>query len=562
MTISRFRHRRGPFSFKTGTGRSVFTKLAATGKYFVRAGVVVELAAAQDGGQSLSVVTPSALRSRLDREARHVAAYVRIKGDAMALREKRCSHSNAEALLATIEAREILPPIRLVARAAVIVPGEDGHPVVLGPGYQAVAGGVLVTGRETPARVELPEAVRALRNLLVDFEFATPGDESRTIAATITPALKMGGWLLRPTPVDVAESDHSQAGKGYRQSATRAIYSERAYHIAPREGGVGSMDESISTALISGRPFVALDNVRGRFDSQFLESVITWPESVHVRVPHRGEVSVDARAVTFEMTSNGVEATRDFVNRSSITRIRKRPKDYTFRAWPGGDLLAHVEAHADFYLGCVFAVIGAWADAGRLRLPLTATGFHDFKEWAGVLGWIVQELFRMSPLLEGHESAQARASNPALSWLRTVCLVAAERATQMDVMLSASAIVELCDHAGVDLPGLRSPVAEDQARKHVGKLLARCFREADDPNRLAIDTFVVHRVEMVEYDPDHRCERPVRRYRIEKPVPAVPPVPLEPITPTESRKFHRSNSLSGHTGQPVSEEEGHDERFT
>src|SRR5437660_779388 len=114
------------------------------------------------------------------------------------LREKRCSQSNAEALLATIEARELLPPIRLVTRAAVIVPGENDHPVVLGPGYHAAGGGVLVTGRETPVRVDLAEAVRALRDLQGDFDFATPGDESRSVAAMIVPALKMGGWLREP----------------------------------------------------------------------------------------------------------------------------------------------------------------------------------------------------------------------------------------------------------------------------------------------------------------------------------------------------------------------------
>jgi hypothetical protein len=503
------------FSFSE-SARSIFSRLAQSGRYFARGGIVTELAMGEDGLQSLAPVTPSALRSRLDREAPQVAAYVRIK-NALALREKRCSYSNAEALLDAVEARELLPSIGLVAQAAVIVPGTGGRPKVLGPGYHPVAGGVLVLGRETPPRVNLREAVQALADLLVDFSFAAPGDRSRAVAAMVTPGLKMGGWLHGPSPIDVAESDQSQAGKGYRLHMVQAIYAEQAYLVAQRDGGVGSLDESISAALLSGRPFVTLDNIRGRLDSKFLESVITWPQSVRVRVPHRGEVSVDARNVNFQLSSNGIEATRDLVNRCSITRIQKHPNDYVFHECPEGDVLSHIKARAAYYRGCVFAVIEAWANAGRPQLKTQSTGFHDFKEWAGVLGWIVQDLFRMSPLLEGHTASQARASDPALSWLRSVCL-AADQMSQVGSSLSATAIAELCDQAGIDLPGLRSPAADDQARKQVGKLLARCFRDVAEANELVIEGFVIHRIETVEYDRDHRCDRAVRRYQIERAV--------------------------------------------
>src|SRR5262245_42173405 len=43
------------------------------------------------------------------------------------------------------------------------------------------------------------------------------------------------------------------------------------YFAARRIGGVGSLDESYSQALLSGRPFVMIDNLRGRLDSQLLE---------------------------------------------------------------------------------------------------------------------------------------------------------------------------------------------------------------------------------------------------------------------------------------------------
>ena len=84
-------------------------------------------------------------------------------------------------------------------------------------------------------------------------------------------------------------------GKGYRQKLVAAIYCERIYPlIAKREGGIGSFDESISSGLLSGWPFIGLDNLRGRLASQFLESLLTAPEAVSVRVPYHGNVVVDA----------------------------------------------------------------------------------------------------------------------------------------------------------------------------------------------------------------------------------------------------------------------------
>src|SRR5262249_7028655 len=150
-----------------------------------------------------------------------------------------------------------------------------------------------------------------------------------------------------------------------------------------------SLDESLSAALLSGRPFIALDNLRGRLDSKFLEAIVTWPGQVPVRVPHRGETLVDTRGVTFQLSSNGLDATRDAINRASIVRIRKKPKSHSFRSWPEGGLLAHVVARAPYYLGCVFAVVREWVQAGEPQLQPDGSGFHDFREWAGVLNWIV-----------------------------------------------------------------------------------------------------------------------------------------------------------------------------
>src|SRR5207237_8076272 len=112
------------------------------------------------------------------------------------------------------------------------------------------------------------------------------------------------------------------------------------------------------------------------------------------------------------MTSNGVETTRDFANRSSILRIRKL-EGHQYKQFPEGDLLAHVRANQPYYLGCVFSVLREWLGCGKPR-TLGETR-HDFVECSQTLNAIVVSLFSAAPLLDGHGSAQERLITPAVN---------------------------------------------------------------------------------------------------------------------------------------------------
>lgn len=495
----------------TESAREIFSVIAPTHTLFIRGRAVVELLEGPEG-HSLFTLRPEALRSRLERYNRMILVWKVGDDGKLVLRPKRCPEETAKALLATREIQELLPSVNLVVRAPVIV-GGNGKVEILPPGYHPHNGGLLVTGGEVPPEVPLPEALTSLAGLVEEFDFQTLGDRARALAAFITPALKMGGFLRAAIPLDVAEADASQSGKTYRQKLVRAIYKESAYPIGCKNGGVGSLDESLSAALLSGRPFIAIDNLRGKLDSQFLEMVVTWGDSIAVRVPYQGEVMIAPDNVTFQLTSNGVETTRDLANRSSIVRIRKRP-DCKFRMYPEGDLLAHVEASQSYYLGCVFAIVREWATQGR---PTTGGAGHDFREWAGTLDWICQTILRTGPLLDGHKAAQERTSNPALTWLRRVALAVADAGRQGDE-LSASNLYELCEEEGIEVPGLRH-ADEDKGRKVIGSLMSKCFRDDDE---IEIDHMRASRCEKEEYSSARQENRKVKRYSFRSRCPTYP----------------------------------------
>jgi len=198
------------------------------------------------------------------------------------------------------------------------------------------------------------------------------------------------------------------------------------------------------------------------------------------RIPHQPEVLVNPRRFLIQLTSNGVEATRDLANRSSIVRIRKRP-GYVYR-----DTLGEIERRRAYFLGCVFSIVRAWFQAGKPRITCTS---HDFREWAGILDWTVQHLLGGVPLMDGHEGAQERVSNPALSWLRLVAQ-AVDRSCQLERRLSASDIIDVCELHDIEVPGTNPSASEDRFRRQAGVLMRRVFGTSSE---VTVDIFTIRR---------------------------------------------------------------------
>lgn len=474
----------------------LFRVLAQRREAFVRNGVVLELK-----GTTLEQMTGARLRSRIDSFGRRVVAVRTLNHGGRALLPKRCSGESAEALLVTREAEKCLPSIEMVSSTPVLI-DRAGELVTLGAGYHPDGGGTLVLGDQQPQAIGIDEATRELLALLDDFRFATPADKSRAIAALIGPAIRSGCLLPGHALLACVEADASQAGKGYFIRLQQALYGEQPVPLGRRNGGVGSLDEDIGAQLLQARMFIALDNVRGRLDSEYLEAILTSDDQVMVRVPYRGQVLISTKRMTFALTSNGIEATRDLSNRMLIIRLLKHRPPSGFRKFPEGGLLEHVRARQPRYLGAVHAVIREWYEAGK---PVLETE-HSFREWVGALDWIAQAIFGLPPILDGHAEAVERAGNPALGWLRAVAL-AVIRTHHQGATLSASMLAELCAEESIELPGCRDVVDDEVRRQQVGRLIAKCFADGDE---LLLDTVHVTRHER---DDPRRTGRMLRRYQ-------------------------------------------------
>jgi hypothetical protein len=466
------------------SAREIFVRMAERDMTFYRGGKVHEVAMDSDGRLRLEIMVPEAFRSRIEKLGK-TKAYVKNQRGEYNLSPKRPSYEDCKALLATIEARTYLQPVANVHNSPVLVL-DDGKPRLLTKGYHPVNGGVIVCDGDHVEEVEPGEAARGLDNLLSDFRFVSDSDRTRGLSTILSPALRFGGFLKGNCPVHSNEADQSQTGKGYNLEMVAAIYAERPALVTMKAGGVGSFDESLAQRLVDGRPFIQMDNLRGKMDSQFLEAVLTAPGEVGCRIPHKGEVYVQPRTYFFSATSNGFESTDDLANRSCIIRLRKQSPGYRFKSWPEGDLIEHIRLNQPYYLGCVHAIIMDWLKAGA---PQSDTTDHDFRNWARTVeGIIFHGWPDAAPLMDGHRQAQARTANPALAWLRSVCL-AIELEGRLECVFRATDFVEICLEHGIDIPGLTDLQDEDKARKAVGMLLRRSI----SGDALTLDEFEITR---------------------------------------------------------------------
>jgi hypothetical protein len=439
-------------------------------------------------------------------ELEHAAFFYKVvvkHGEAQ-MRFSTINAGTAAIILNADAMKRTLPRVRMLSRCPVMIV-RDGELEDI-TGFDRESGIYVHPDALTPMDVPFSHAMDYLNALLADFHFATDGDRARAVAALITPAIMRSGLLDSARgPIDILEANDSQAGKGFFVRMRAAIYADTPHTITQREGGVGSLGESIMSAIVAAPAFVSIDNVRGPVNCATLESALT-EKSVECRIPHRGSIYVDPSPITFSLTSNGAELTIDLANRSNIIRLLKQPPEYRYREWPEGGLLEHVRENQPWYLGAVWSIVREWHDDG---CPVAKdVREHDLDRWARAIRYIVRDMLGLADPLADYRAIQKSKATPALIWLRAV-LLAVKRANKFGLVLRAHDIFGVCVEHGVEVPGLTPNDAQREddstrtkALQGIGRRLASAFSTSDT---IDVDGVPVRRIQRrIERD---KCER-------------------------------------------------------
>jgi hypothetical protein len=326
---------------------------------------------------------------------------------------------------------------------------------------------ILATGD----KLELPtvaEAVELLTGLLRDYDLPTPGDWGRTLALVITPALAQGGFLGKGrAPLFLVRKNKHQAGGSLLLRLVAGIYGWDPKPV-PQSERPERMMEDLSRMLLAGTGYIYFDNVRGDLMKRLpaLESLLTEPH-FSCRAPYlHGEADVTRRVLA--VSSNGATFSGDLASRTVEICLHKRPADYKFHDWPEGGIEEHLAAHSTEYLGAVFALVAAWAAAGRPP-GRNSSGFR-FTQWERACSWILENCVEGLPLLDAkHGEAQERLADPDYDLLRSLFRLAIEDESRCE--WTASGLGELGVEAGL-LEG-----TGESNRFKLGKALKRRFPE-------------------------------------------------------------------------------------
>ncbi len=399
------------------------------------------------------------------------------------------SAEQAEKILACPDFLAQIPRITIVTNSPVLVERPNGNLEEI-TGYDVLTG-ILSYGKPTQ-NIPLDEAVRMLKQVVCDFDFLTPNDQARAMASLISPALVLGRIINSRAPIDTSEADKTQTGKGYRDKLICAIYNETPVVINFKKSGVGGLEESFDSALIRGKPIIELDNIRGKIESQKIESFMTG-DSYQARMPYKADTTIDPRRYIILMTTNKAELNKDMAERTVITRIIKRPDYYSFVEYAEGDILAHIIANQPRYLGAVYAVIRAWHQA---RKPKTKVNIvNTYGNWFCMMEWIVTNIFGEDSMVTGHKEAQQRTTNPLLGCMRDVCL-AVKGSDKLGKEIRTIELLDIIETKEVEIPFIKEGYdpTNDEERRKVLQLIGRKLGPLFTNGSITVDNFLIEQI--------------------------------------------------------------------
>ena len=470
----------------TDIAGAIASKLATSGEWFrrpepaslnVQARQLVTLQKDEDGRFVCRGVDKARFVSEVEKHFRIVSETLR--GNQRTQVQEHLSMDCVSQILAS-DAFSALPEVKGLISAPRLTKSGDVAPV----GYDAEAQ-VFCLGAPVDPAVPLEKAVQELNLLPSGFQFRTPADHSRFQAALILPRIRQMLHDARDSfPLILFQADKEGAGKGTAVDLIAAIYREDLQIVAMKgNGGVGGFDEEFCSALGNQRPHILLDNLRGKVDSQKIESALTAKTFSARGFGFQREV--DMRQFSFFATSNGVELTRDFARRCLQVSILKQKAGHRHKQFEHAgkklDLLSYAEANQARILGSIDTAIREWIRQGRPEADTT----HSMRKPMAIVNWIVQNVLGGVSCDEGHDALSTLSSDPFAVWLREFGLKCRPAEA-----ISASRIIEEAELEGMEMPKQLRGKEEQQQQQELGRKLSRLFEGRD---KVELGEFVIHR---------------------------------------------------------------------
>lgn len=345
---------------------------------FVRAGELARVIEDERGIPKIEGFSESSLRSTLSRCATFLKV---LKKDASEIYPPR-------EVVQDILTRGMwndLPPIISVTRAPVLSPNAKLN---VHPGYCPDSHFFIAAKSSWPEwSGTTEEAVDfLLRDMLCDFPFADDASAAHALALMLLPIVRP--IIDGPTPLHLFGAHVPGSGKS--KLATVCLMPTCGNYIATTAAGRDEEEwrKKISSALLEGRPYIFLDNLSKKLDSDSLAKGLTDMEWNDRMISTFRNINVPVRCA-WVATANNVELSRDILRRTLWCHIDpnlENPEERDkFRHDP---ITAWVSQNRPRIVSALCKLIQAWLDAGRPEFNRARIG--SYEEWSKAIGGILE----------------------------------------------------------------------------------------------------------------------------------------------------------------------------
>lgn len=242
--------------------------------------------------------------------------------------------------------------------------------------------------RPLPTEAHARAAFEALREVFLDFPFATSAALEVAVAAVLT--LIARPMIAGPSPAFLFDASTRGSGKSLQTDAIAIIATGRGAARMNWPTNDEELEKVLGAYALRGASLVSFDNMSRPFCGAPLDRCLTANDRVELRILGKTEVpSLRWRAVILG-TGNNVIVDGDTARRVLVSRMepaREDPENRPPEEFRHPDLLGWVRAERPRLVRAAMTMVAAWVAAGR---PKTVPGtWGSFESWVSVIPQVI-----------------------------------------------------------------------------------------------------------------------------------------------------------------------------
>ncbi|MGB0383810.1 MAG: hypothetical protein ACPGWR_03220 [Ardenticatenaceae bacterium] len=268
--------------------------------------------------------------------------------------------------------------------------GPDGT-IEFGPGYLPNSRAyyspykAVELGDTTPTAPNIAKAkALIIEDLLGDFPLVDDGSIAQAIALYLQAIVKP--YIGSNTPLYMIDAPRPDSGKTLLGQVLLSLADPGGVAIGTAPSTEEEMCKRITSTLMSGRPYLFLDNIKGLLSSPSLEAMLS-AQRHDDRLLGTNHIYDGPADLSVVATANNVSLSYDLCHRTVWINLDPGEKSDQRPDFKHAEILQHVEENREQYLTAAITLVRAWVEQG---CPFGQAYHSKYPRWAAVMSGILE----------------------------------------------------------------------------------------------------------------------------------------------------------------------------